>query len=230
MTDSVSEAILNAGSSVILYDAARVSTVSADWFCPAFWHQRRAVIDLYGGRGTALGVSSEIGPLVLKTYLRGGLMARVNRDRYLWTGASRSRSIREWRLLSRLHELGLPVPRPIKAACFCNGLIYRAGLLTEQVPQAKPLDVVAERLTATDWGRLADTLNRFFQAGLKHPDMNAGNLLCSGDGQWYVVDFDRASLAARPSPAGPMLDRLRRSLEKQGLAESAAPLFAEFRS
>ncbi|MGY6632067.1 MAG: 3-deoxy-D-manno-octulosonic acid kinase [Wenzhouxiangella sp.] len=229
MTGSASEAMLRAGRSAILYDAARVTAVSADWFCPAFWQQRRAVTARYGGRGTALAVDSEAGPLVLKTYLRGGLMARFNHDRYLLTGVERSRSLREWRLLNRLCQLELPVPRPVKAACFSHGLVYRASLLTAQLPDVQPLTAVAANLGEPEWLALADTLKRFFQAGLKHPDLNASNLLLSANGQWYLVDLDRATLAAGPSSPRPMLDRLHRSLEKHRLGGSAAVLFAAFR-
>ena len=230
MTGSASEAILRAGRSAILYDASRVPAVSADWFCPAFWQQRRAVTGYYGGRGTALAVDSEAGPLVLKTYLRGGLMARLNRDRYLLTGVERSRSLLEWRLLNRLRLLELPVPRPVKAACFTHGVVYRAGLLTAQLPDVQPLATVAKGLEDADWLALASTLKRFFKAGLKHPDLNASNLLFSGNGQWYLVDLDRARLGSRPSTPKPMVDRLRRSLDKDGLANAANPLFSALAS
>lgn len=229
MTGSASAAILRAGHSAILYDASCVPVVSAEWFCPAFWHQRRAVTGLYGGRGTALAVDSDAGPLVLKTYLRGGLMARFNRDRYLLTGVERSRSLREWRLLDRLRQLELPVPKPVKAACFTHGLVYRASLLTMKLPDVQPLTAVAKALAESEWVALAVTLKRFFQAGLKHPDLNASNLLLSGNGQWYLVDLDRAILSARPSSPRPMIERLQRSLDKHEATEHAASLFAAFR-
>ncbi|MGY6587319.1 MAG: 3-deoxy-D-manno-octulosonic acid kinase [Wenzhouxiangella sp.] len=228
MTGSASEAMLRAGRSAILYDASRLPVVSAEWFWPEFWQQRRAVIGHYGGRGTALAVESDAGPLVLKAYLRGGWMARFNRERYWLTGVERSRSLREWRLLNQLHRLGLPVARPVAAACFSHGLVYRASLLTAQLPDVKPLTAVARGLDASDWQALADTLKRFFQAGLKHPDLNASNLLRSGNGQWYLVDLDRATLARGPSAPRPMLDRLQRSLAKHDLAEAAEPLRIAF--
>jgi len=42
-------------------------------------------------------------------------MARFSDDRYLWTGEARVRAITEYRLLARLTDLGLPVPRPLGA-------------------------------------------------------------------------------------------------------------------
>ena len=55
-----------------------------------------------GGRGAAWFVDGPFGGAVLRHYLRGGLAARISRDRHLWRGADRMRSFAEFRLLRAL--------------------------------------------------------------------------------------------------------------------------------
>ena len=59
-----------------------------------------------GGRGTVAFVRDGERRWVLRHYRRGGLVARLLDDRYLWTGADRTRAFREWRLLRELRAAG----------------------------------------------------------------------------------------------------------------------------
>ncbi len=203
-----------AGTTRILYDADRLTTLSLEWLQPNFWRLRGAVLAELGGRGQALAVGTEAGEAVLRPYLRGGWMARINRDRYFFNGYKRSRPFREWRLLARLHAAGLPVPRPLMAGCDRSGLAYRGALLTQRIPHALPLDRLLAVLTEPDWRELAVTLNRFFGAGLVHPDLNPGNVLRDESGDWYLIDLDRARLRKGPVSPKPMIARLERALQR----------------
>src|SRR5699024_3394777 len=185
---------LQAGSVRILYDPSVLDVVSPEWLEPEFWRLRGAVLDEFGGRGQALAVASDAGPAVLRRCLRGGLIARISRDRYLFTGYARSRSFREFRVLARLHHSCLPVPRPLLAGCERRGLTARAALLTRLIPNAISLPQAADLLEAEHWERLGKTLGSFFRAGVVHPDLNATNLLIDGDCRWHVIDFDRARI------------------------------------
>lgn len=211
------EAQLQAGATRILYDPSVLDVISPEWLAPDFWRQRDAVLAEFGGRGQALAVSTDAGPAVLRRYLRGGQIARISRDRYLFTGYQRSRGFREWRVLERLHQQGLPVPRPIMVGCERLGLTARAALLTRLIEGAHSLGEIGGDLDAGDWQRLGETLARFFRAGVVHADLNAHNLLVDAHGQWFVIDFDRAHI--RPGPVKPdrMLARLERSLDKLGI-------------
>lgn len=211
------EARLQAGNALILYDADALEVISAEWLFPAFWRRRRQVIATFGGRARALAVATDVGPAVLRRYHRGGMIAKVVRDRYLFTGYGRSRGLREWRILARLHARGLPVPAPLMASCERRGLCYRAGLLTRLIEGAVSLAEAGHRLQSGHWQRLGATLARFSQAGVVHADLNAHNLLVDADGRWYVIDFDRARIGNRPVDPGPMLGRLERSLDKLGI-------------
>ncbi|MFU8831253.1 MAG: 3-deoxy-D-manno-octulosonic acid kinase [Wenzhouxiangella sp.] len=219
---SVSE--FSAGQHRILYDGSVLPAISLEWLQPTFWHLRRAVMAELGGRGQALAVQTDVGAAVLRRYLRGGLVARVVRDRYVFTGYQRSRGFREWLLLDRLFNAGLPVPRPLAASCERHGGLYRAGLLTTLIPGAQPLSSIADRLPVADWRKLGATLQAFFAIGLVHADLNANNILHTATGDWYLIDFDRARIVAAPVDPGPMLARLFRSFDKLGVVGERAVL------
>jgi 3-deoxy-D-manno-octulosonic acid kinase len=212
------ETELQAGSTRILYDPQALDVVSPEWLRPAFWQLRDAVLAEFGGRGQALAVQTDAGPAVLRRYLRGGFVARLVRERFVFTGYQRSRSFREFRVLARLHRMGLPVPQPLMASCERRRGTYRAALLSRLLENTISLPQAADILEPEHWQTLGKTLGRFFRAGVSHPDLNAGNLLIDGDCNWYVVDFDRARIQGQPVDPGPMLDRLERSLDKCGIA------------
>lgn len=216
------------GSDAILYDADLLTVVSVEWLQPKFWQIRDAVIGELGGRGQALVVDTSVGPAVLRRYLRGGQARRISADRYLFTGYAGSRAFREWRVLNRLHRDGFPVPRPLAASCECAGLIYRAGLLTRLIPGARSLLELAPDLDEAAIGNLVEVLERFFRAGLVHPDLNATNILCDQQGQWFLVDLDRARLISGPSRPGRMVSRLKRSLIKAGFTRQAEAIGTQF--
>lgn len=153
----------------------------------------------------------------LRHYRRGGMVRRVVRSAYLWTGLERTRAFREWRLLAALYAEGLPVPRPLAARVVRGGLWYRADLLTEWLPATRSLvSLLADgEPNAETWRQVGRTLRRFHAAGVWHADLNAHNILVDQAGGVYVVDFDRGRrrpLDGRWARAN--LSRLRRSLEK----------------
>jgi 3-deoxy-D-manno-octulosonic acid kinase len=209
------------GGHRILYNPSRLTTISLEWFDPAFWSMRDLVQRRFEGRGQALAIATPTGPAVLRRFLRGGWVSRLVRDRYLYLGPFRSRAFREYDLLRALFEQGLPVPEPLAALCDRRGLTYRAALITGEIPGARTLASLAAGLQDEDWHALRLTLDQFFAAGLKHPDLNAKNILRDQRGNWYLIDFDRARQAARRSDPAPMLRRLQRSLHRLGLP--AAP-------
>lgn len=210
----MNEVLVTKKATSILADGDLSVSVEPDWFDPTWWQERGAVRAELGGRGQALLIDTPTGDLVLRQFRRGGLVAGLLDDRYVWCGRDRSRSFREFRLLKSLHERGLPVPRPVAASVERLGLYYRAGLLTRLIPNARELAVLAADLSINQWQQLGDTLNDFFAAGLRHPDLNARNLLMDCDGRWFLLDLDRARLVAGRTDGRAMRRRLARSLEK----------------
>lgn len=218
---------LSQGNAAIVYDAdvlpagGRSPSGEPDprdllrLFDPAHWRAEGALRGQAPGRGSSLFLETDFGPAVLRRYLRGGMVARVNRDRYLYRGVAASRPFREFHLLRRMAADGLRVPEPLAALCEREGPFYRAALLTRRIAPARPLP---ERFgdERFDWRRLGAELRTFFDAGMAHADLNARNILVHDDtAAAWVIDLD----ASRYDPAHPVdgagqLARLRRSLEK----------------
>lgn len=172
---------------------------------------------LSGGRGGVHVFDSPIGPLLRRDYLRGGLPRHISRDRYLWTGAPRTRSFREFHVLQALRRRGLRVPTAIAARCQRSGLLYRASLLMRFIPDARTL---ADALTERGDGRallltVADAVADLHRQCVWHADLNAANILIDAAGDLWIIDFDRAQMDVTDARrlAG-NLDRLLRSLRK----------------
>lgn len=184
------------------------------YFDPGHWRSQAEAIGT--GRGSAWIVRAAAGVWVLRHYRRGGAVARLSEDRYVFTGYERSRSVREFRLLRTLRQRGLPVPEPIAARVVRAGLTYSADLITTYLADTRSLgerlaDGVLDASTLAAAGRC---IRRFHDAGVCHADLNAHNILLDETGAAYLIDFDRARLR-RPGPwQAANLRRLRRSCDK----------------
>lgn|SRR5690606_5837562 len=215
-----------AGYGAILFDAQRVQQAEPEWFDPGYWGERARPVAA-GGRGGAWFVDAPFGRAVLRFYLRGGLPAKLSRDRYLWRGADNTRGFAEFRLTRALHTLGLPVPRPIAAAYWRHGLTCRAAILLERLEETRPLaELAAEQGSQAPWEKAGKLVSRFHRAGLDHADLNAHNLLFDAHGRGSMIDFDK-SVMRIPATGWreANLARLRRSLlKRRGSREREAVL------
>jgi 3-deoxy-D-manno-octulosonic acid kinase len=211
------EALVPIAGGAMLYDASRVGQPGRGLFTPAYWRERGALEEMPGGRGTVSFVSVHEGERwVLRHYRRGGLVARVVDDAYLYTGAERTRSFREWRLLRQLRDWHLPVPVPIAAAYRRLGLFYRADLITAELPTRRTLAMAlrGEPLAGETWQAVGRCIARFHAHGVQHADLNAHNLLLDEAGAVYLIDFDRGRIRRRGDWESAVLARLQRSLLK----------------
>ena len=109
----------------ILFDAGVIAQADFDpaWFEPVYWRARGQAQTASAGRGGASYIDAPFGRSVLRHYRRGGMIARVMGDRYLWTGGERTRGFAEFRLLSILRE---------RLACRCRSrrVIAATGALS----------------------------------------------------------------------------------------------------
>ncbi len=208
---------MNTESGAILYDKSLINHISDDDFDAECWPWSSPVTGglRAAGRGRTMFVGTGTPEFVLRHYRRGGLMGRVNADRYLWLGRDRTRAFREWRLLAELKARGLPVPRPAAARYCRRALWYTADLLTVREPGIRPL---SERLLAgTDagfWAGLGRGIRRFHDAGAWHADLNAYNVQVNAADELFLLDFDRGRLRPDGRWRHGNLERLRHSLEK----------------
>ena len=129
----------------ILFDPTCAAQADAGWFAPGAWSARGLAERAGAGRGEAWFIQAPWGASVLRHYRRGGLMARLIDDQYLWAGAARTRCFEEFRLLELLWAKGLPVPQPVAARYQRRGLWYRADLITRRLLGTRSL---AARLRA----------------------------------------------------------------------------------
>jgi 3-deoxy-D-manno-octulosonic acid kinase len=190
----------------------------SDWlFEPEALAQRGLIERRTSGRRSAFIFRLAGQGFVLRHFWRGGLIGRVLDDSYLWLGLSRSRPVREWQLLDTLHREGLPVPRPAALRVSHRGLLYRADLITLQLPRTRTLaDLLQQGPPAPElWQRVGAVIGRLHRRGAFHADLNARNILLDDQHAVYLIDWDRGRLL-RPAPAWQQrnLERLRRSLEK----------------
>lgn len=202
----------------LVFDAARLSAAQA---AACFVAGTGARVE--GGRGGVRYAPGEHGRTVIRHYRRGGLVARVLGDRFLYTGAPRTRPVREFAVLAAAHALGLPVPRPVAAQFLRGAVFYRADLATAAIEPALTLaSLVAHgELAGFEWRALGRTIRRFHDAGVWHADLNAHNVLRDDGGAFWILDFDRGWLAPpRDHWRRANLARLERSLRKVGLARA----------
>jgi len=201
----------------ILYDVDCIENPASFGFDANYWASRDAIIGFAEGRGTTFFVQYAGEDYVLRHYRRGGFIARLSTDQYIWTGLRRTRAWREWHLLAQLREMGLPVPQPVAAQVVRNGMTYSADIMTRRIPITTTLaeELGRQSLSEDTWLELGKLIRRFHNHGVWHADLNANNVLIDSDGRIYLIDFDRGRLrqpAQKWQQAN--LDRLKRSLLK----------------
>jgi 3-deoxy-D-manno-octulosonic acid kinase len=138
------------------------------------------------------------GPIVVKEYLRGGLVRHLVTRTHLWR--IRRRPEREFTMLARAALAGARVPVPVATATR-GRLLYRGWLVTRLVADARPLIEVCDddervRDILRDVARQIELLVR---SSILHRDLHPGNVIVDADGRAWLVDFDRAFVSPWPA-------------------------------
>ncbi|WP_114240007.1 3-deoxy-D-manno-octulosonic acid kinase [Dyella sp. C9] len=226
---SIQERIREDDAEAILFDAAVSPQVDARWFDPEAWDAAGALRRQGGGRGGVAIIDTPAGECVLRHYRRGGMVARLMGDRYLWKGADQTRCFAEFRLLGLIATLGLPGPQAVACRYRRQGLFYTADLITRRIADAQTLaECLAQGLLDGELAELVGALvARFHRAGIWHADLNAHNVLVRAD-ELFLIDFDRGRQRS-PDEGWQQanLARLRRSLLKLGAAAQGEAVFEE---
>ena len=149
--------------------------------------------DLLGGRGgIRKHILPGIGPVIIKSYVRGGMIRYFSRSTYL--GVGKSRCQRECENLLTARNLGVNAPDPV--AFITRGRwIYQAWLITREIPHGDSLATLSLGDEEKARAVLDETIrqlailvnNRIF-----HVDFHPGNVLIGYDGIVYFIDFDKA--------------------------------------
>lgn len=186
-------------------------------FDPAYWVGKPGYQPIAGGRGGSIRIQLGDEQVILRHYYRGGLVRKLFTDQYLWLGKHRSRPWREWQILLKAGEAGLPVPEPVAACVTRSGICYRAAIMTRYLVDTQTLAarLANSLLEPGDWYQLGLLIKRLHIAGIRHADLNASNILVDSVNRFYIIDFDRARLVKRLDDwQWRPLYRLQRSLNK----------------
>lgn len=214
----MTETVQKTADGAILYDRQVIREISEERFSASGWlHAEPVSGELRAaGRGNTMFVGNVPRQFVLRHYMRGGLIGKVVRDSYVWTGEDESRPFSEWRMLAKMADSGLRVPRPAAARYCRRGPLYTADIITVRIPNVVSLSgyIKDKPLAPAFWQSLGAAVQDFHGKGVCHADMNAYNLQIDIDGDLWMLDFDRGRLL----PPGPWqqktLSRLHRSLHK----------------
>ena len=214
----MTETVERTKDGAILYDKAIINQISDERFTPKGWLHAEILTGPLrsGGRGNTMFVGNIPRQFVLRHYMRGGLLGKIVRDTYIFSGQDLTRSFLEWRLLDKLAANNLNVPRPAAARYRRRGTFYTADIITVRIPDVVSLaEYIGEQdRDASFWQSLGQAIWKFHEAGVYHADMNAYNVQVDKDGDIWMLDFDKSALKAPGPWQQETLSRLQRSLEK----------------
>ncbi|GGI81182.1 3-deoxy-D-manno-octulosonic acid kinase [Shewanella gelidii] len=190
--------------------------IEPQWFTHAYWQQREAITGSSRGRYITWFLQYEQQDWVLRHYYRGGLIEKLSKDAYLFTGYHKTRAVAELQLLEQLYDEGFPVPEPVAALVQRSGIHYRADILIKRIHGAQDLvAALMQPLSPDEWQSLGACIAQFHQRGVYHADLNAKNILLA-EKQFYLIDFDRGTIKTPQAKwQQSNLDRLLRSFNKE---------------
>jgi len=199
-----------------IYNAQLIDHVS-HCFDPTYWQNNHHIIGSAQGRGTTWFVQLESLQAALRHYRRGGLFGKVVSDLYWFTGYQKTRCIQEFHLLNYLQEQGVHVPKPIAAKVTRHGLVYRADLLSEKIPNATDLVdlLTTQALPPSVYQRIGQEIKKLHQAQVNHTDLNIHNILLDERRKVWIIDFDKCAKQHGEQWKPTNLDRLLRSFRKE---------------
>jgi len=211
---NIKEKIIN--SQYILYDQDLSNDIDETLFSPEILQERDLITGQAQGRGATYFFSKDDQQLVLRHYRRGGYIAKVSHDQYIWTGYQQTRAWREWHLLAKLIDLDLPVPQPFAARVIHQGLFYTADIMTVLIENAMPLGGIINKniLEKQDWENIGKCIRCFHDNNVYHADLNANNILLANK-KIFLADFDKGEIKTNGNKwKENNLQRLNRSLIK----------------
>ncbi len=210
------DTLLSLSSEIVISDK-----VDCHWFDSTYWHRQTRIIGESKGRHITWFIQppEEIDShsWVLRHYYRGGMMAKLTHDQFLFTGINNTRPFKEILLLTEMQQLGLPVPKAKAARVTRNGLFYRADLLMEKIEASDLVAILSEKnLSDKIWFKLGEVIALFHKNGIYHADLNAHNIMIDPSDNVWLIDFDRCEKRT-PSIKWQRqnLERLKRSFIKE---------------
>lgn len=154
---------------------------------------------------------------VLRHYYRGGLFGKLVKDRYFFSNLEKTRAVQEFSLLLQLHQLGLPVPRPIAYHIKRCGCVYQADILLEKITESQDLSKLLQSapLNEAEYREIGSLIRRLHQHQVFHSDLNIHNIMRDSQGKFWLIDFDKCAITDGEDWKAANLARLKRSFLKE---------------
>lgn len=133
------------------------------------------------------------GNIVVKHYMRGGLMRHLSRRLHLRRGSCRGEL--EFRMLKSLRADGFPVPEPLGWA-ERGHLLVQTWLFLAEIPRAKTLAQLDQSDPAQALEllpKVSELINRLIEQKIHHVDLHPGNVLVDEKNNVHLIDFDKAA-------------------------------------
>jgi len=146
-----------------------------------------------GGRVKPLRAELEkIGPVVIKRYLRGGLVSSVNKKYYFYS--KKTRAEHEFNTLASMKKAGVNVPTPI-AHVSRGTVFYQAWLITREIKAADNFAEICRKdpkKALLIMPEICENIDRLLKNSIHHVDLHPGNIIVNGKGMPFIIDFDKA--------------------------------------
>jgi 3-deoxy-D-manno-octulosonic acid kinase len=189
-------------------------------FNAQFLKQEKLVTRTAQGRGTVYFFSLGKKALVLRHYKRGGLVAKVSNDRFIFSNIANTRCYKELEVLQHLHNEKVNVPLPIAGKVTRKGMFYSADIITEVIPNTIELHEVlqSEALSPGTWKAIGIQIKKMHNSQVCHADINVKNILVDRQASSptiYLLDFDKCKIQKGNEWKKANLARFHRSLLKQ---------------
>ena len=202
-------------------EAIALSARQRDVLIAAFQNAAGAPQEILGGRQSVERIELPgVGPVVVKAYIRGGVIRHFNRQTHLKWGSPRC--AREMNWLQKVHELNVCAPTPVAWADSGGRLLYRCWLVTRTIPETQSLAQVSIQnldRTAAVFPEICRQLTILIKNRIHHKDLHPGNILIDDHDRAFFLDFDKAARhhGSGPKLAATYLRRWRRAVAKYGL-------------
>ncbi len=195
-------------------------------FNPAYLKAENLITNTATGRGTVYFFEAFQEQCVLRHYYRGGLIAKLSKDTFIYPGLEKTRPFQELSLLTSLYNAGLKVAKPLAAKVTRSAFTYTADIITGAIDHAQELHdfILQSPLEPSVWKQIGATLRQMHDLQACHYDINVKNVLLQqvpveeaelAAINIYLLDFDGCKIRTGEQWKKANLERFKRSLEKQ---------------
>jgi len=173
-----------------------------------------------GGRCSVTKLNLEdIGPVVIKHFRRGGLLANFIHRTYLKIGKTRGQH--EFEQMKRIQKLGVKTPETA-AFAWKGRLFYNAWLVTHEILSVKSMaqvNLLSPSRAASALNELARQVSILINNGILHADFHPGNVLIDDRDRVFLIDLDKAGTyrGGKAALESKYCKRWRRAIQKHRL-------------